>query len=443
MRIYDDELDLYGPNGKLLEGDIPLEAISPLKNSAIQNMIYDIKRSAAVNLAGIEKGLKTAAMGGKSVFIPGRELDLPIVENADMIGEKIRKILQVSEDDDTTVNLINGGQQLLVQLPFERLNVAADYSVATLQTAAATIQAIIDSFDINMFDASTIKTSVMGAYPRTVDLSGAQISALLGPPVLLEGLGYGLRNIMANHVVAITNKQTLNAAALSSIMEQTAMFETGDATGAFERMHLLTLAYQGLNADNLVFDIVKENAKGTVGTVIQSLVGRAIEDNVIKVAKKMPSGYNMYEPVDWALWNAYAAAGLLAAVIVNIGAARAAQAVASTVLYYNDMLEYETGLPGVDYGRTEGVGVGFSFFSHSIYGGGGPGTFHGNHVVTRHAKGTAIPCASAAMCLDAGTQMFSVKRTSALIGTVYGTIDNLRNPIPNVANVAGEIKEKL
>ena len=47
------------------------------------------------------------------------------------------------------------------------------------------------------------------------------------------------------------------------------------------------------------------------------------------------------------------------------------------------------------------------------------------------------------MCLDAGTQMFSVKRTSALIGIVYGTIDNLRNPIPNVAKVAGELKNKL
>ena len=143
MQIYDDQLDLYGPNGKLLQGDVPLEAISPLKNSAIQEMIYDIKRSAAVNLAGIEKGLKTAAMGGKSVFIPGRELDLPIVENAELIGEKIKRILQVNEDDDTSVNLINEGQQLLVQLPFERLNVAADYSVSTLQTGAATIQAIL------------------------------------------------------------------------------------------------------------------------------------------------------------------------------------------------------------------------------------------------------------------------------------------------------------
>lgn len=443
MKIYDDTLDLYGPDGKLIEESAPLESISPLKNSAIRRMIFDIKRSSAVNLAGIEKGLRTGAMGGKSVYIPGRELDLPIVENAELIAEKIKRIIQVEEDDETNVELINGGQQLLVQLPHERLEVAADYTVSNLLAGSSVIQSIIDSFDINIFDASTIKTAVMGAYPQTVDLGGANISALLGPPVLLEGLGYGLRNVMANHVVAITNKNTLNAAALSSIMEQTAMFETGDASGAFERMHLLTLAYQGLNANNLVMDIVRENAKGTVGTVIQSLVGRAIEDNVIKVAKRMPSGYDIYEPVDWALWNAYAAAGLLAAVIVNVGAARAAQAVASTVLYYNDMLEYETGLHGVDYGRTEGVGVGFSFFSHSIYGGGGPGTFHGNHVVTRHSKGCAIPCASVAMCLDAGTQMFSVERTSSLIGVVYGTIDYLKNPIVNVAKVAGELKNTL
>ena len=189
MKIYDDVIDLYGPDGKIIEESVPLDSISPLKNSAIQEMIYDIKRSTAVNLAGIEKGLKTAAMGGKSTYIPGRELDIPIVENAELIADKIRRILRVDEDDDTVVNLINDGQQLLVQLPFERLNVAADYSVSTMQTGAAVIQAIIDSFDINMFDASTIKTAVMGAYPRTVDLSGANISALLGPPVLLEGLG--------------------------------------------------------------------------------------------------------------------------------------------------------------------------------------------------------------------------------------------------------------
>lgn len=443
MPIYDDIIDLYDSNGELLQENVPLEAISPMQNPSIGKIIYDIKRSVAVNLIGIENGLKNAAMGGKANFIPGRELNLPIVENAEMIGEKIKKIIQIKEDDDTNVKAINDGNQFLVQMPRERMNLAADYTVSSLVTGAAVIQAIIDTFDVDIFDGSTIKTAVMGAYPQTVDLSGANISALLGPPVLLEGLGYGLRNVSANHVVAITNKNTLNAAALSSIMEQTSTFETGDASGAFERQHLLALAFQGLNANNLVFDLVKENGKGTVGTVIQSLVGRAIEDNVISVSKKMHSGFELYEPNDWALWNAYAAAGLLAANIVNVGAARAAQGVASTVLYYNDMLEYETGLPGVDYGRTEGVGVGFSFFSHSIYGGGGPGTFHGNHVVTRHSKGYAIPCAAVAMCLDAGTQMFSVKRTSSLIGTVYGTIDYLREPLTSVAEGAELIKDKI
>jgi methyl-coenzyme M reductase beta subunit len=443
MPIYDDKIDLYSPNGKLLESDVPLEAISPMRNPAIENIIYNIKRSVAVNLSGIENGLKRGALGGKGRFIPGREIDLPITENAEIIGEKIRKMVRISDDDDTSVTMINGGNQLLVQVPKERITMAGDYTVSSLVTGAAVTQSIIDTFNVDIFDASTVKTAVMGAYPQTLDLSGANISAILGPPVLFEGLGYGLRNVMANHVVAITNKNTLNAAALSSIMEQTAMFETGDATGAYERSHLLGLAFQGLNANNLVYELVKENGKGSVGTVIQTLVGRALEDGVIRVAKKMNSGYDMYEPVDWALWNAYAAAGLLAANIVNCGAARAAQAVASTVLYYNDILEYETGLPGVDFGRVEGVGVGFSFFSHSIYGGGGPGTFHGNHVVTRHSKGYAIPCAAVAMCLDAGTQMFSVERTSALIGTVYSTIDTLREPIKSVAEGAGEIKDNI
>jgi methyl-coenzyme M reductase beta subunit len=443
MPIYDDKIDLYSPNGQLLESDVPLEAISPMRNPAIENIIYNIKISVAVNLSGIENGLKRGALGGKGRFIPGREIDLPITENAEIIGEKIRKMVRISDDDDTSVTMINGGNQLLVQVPKERITMAGDYTVSSLVTGAAVTQSIIDTFDVDIFDASTVKTAVMGAYPQTLDLSGANISAILGPPVLFEGLGYGLRNVMANHVVAITNKNTLNAAALSSIMEQTAMFETGDATGAYERSHLLGLAFQGLNANNLVYELVKENGKGSVGTVIQTLVGRALEDGVIRVAKKMNSGYDMYEPVDWALWNAYAAAGLLAANIVNCGAARAAQAVASTVLYYNDILEYETGLPGVDFGRVEGVGVGFSFFSHSIYGGGGPGTFHGNHVVTRHSKGYAIPCAAVAMCLDAGTQMFSVERTSALIGTVYSTIDTLREPIKFVAEGAGEIKDNI
>lgn len=369
---------------------------------------------------------------------------MPIVENAEIIAEKVKKLIQVHDGDDTVVRLINKGNQMLVQMPSKRLKVAADYTISTLATGAAVTQSIVDTFDVNMFNAPNIKTAVLGRYPQSIDFHGANIAALLGPPVMLEGLGYGLRNIMANHVVAITRKKTLNAVALSSILEQTAMFETGDAVGAFERYHLLGLAFQGLNANNLVYEIVKENGKnGTVGTVVASVVERALEDKVIRPVKTMPSGFVVYEPADWALWNAYAAAGLVASIMVNVGAARAAQGVASTVLYYNDILEYETGLPGVDFGRTEGTGVGFSFFSHSIYGGGGPGTFHGNHVVTRHSKGFAIPCAAAAMCLDAGTQMFSVEKTSSLVGMVYSAIDYLREPLKHVALGASEVKDTL
>ena len=212
-----------------------------------------------------------------------------------------------------------------------------------------------------------VKAAVLGRYPQSVEYLGGNIATMLDIPQKLEGPGYALRNILVNHIVAATLKTTMQAAALSSILEQTAMFEMGDAVGAFERMHLLGLAYQGMNADNLVYDLVKENGKeGTVGTVIASVVERALEDGVIKVEKEL-DGFKVYGTDDIPLWNAYAAAGCMAATMVNQGAARAAQGVSSTLLYYNDLIEFETGLPSVDFGRVEGTAVGFSFFSHSIY----------------------------------------------------------------------------
>jgi methyl-coenzyme M reductase beta subunit len=239
---------------------------------------------------------------------------------------------------------------------------------------------------------------------------------------------------MTNHIAAITEKKAMNAAALSSIFEQAGMFEMGNAVGEFERHQLLGFACQGLNANNVVYDLVKDNGKdGTVGTVVQSVVERAIEDNVIEVDNTAPSGYNFYKANDVSMWNAYAAAGQLAATMVNCGAGRAAQNVSSTILYYNDIIEKETGLPGCDMGRAQGTAVGFSFFSHSIYGGGGPGVFNGNHIVTRHSRGFAIPCVSAGVSLDAGTQMFSIEKTSGLIGDVFGSIKEFREPIKAVA----------
>jgi methyl-coenzyme M reductase beta subunit len=202
----------------------------------------------------------------------------------------------------------------------------------------------------------------------------------------------------------------------------------------------LDLAYEGLNANNLLFNLIKENGKtGTLADVVYSLVEKAKADGVIKSKKKMPSGFVVYEADDPQLWNAYASAGMLAAVCVNCAAMRAGQPVPSNIMYFNELVEHETGMPGVDFGMAQGTSVSSSFFSHSIYGGGGPGVFYGNHIVTRHAKGQFIPCFCASMCIDADTMYFSPSRTSGLYGEVLGAIPEFAEPMKAVAEGAKEI----
>jgi len=437
MAKFDDKVDLYDDRGSLVESDVPIEALSPLRNPAIKSIVSGVKRTVAVNLEGIENSLRSASVGGGKIL--GREMDLDITGNAQAIAAALKGMVQVTDDDDTNVELLSGGKRILVQIPTARLDSAAEYSVATLSTATALVQAIIKQFDVNMYDANMVKAAILGRYPQSVEYMGGNLATMLDIPQKLEGPGYALRNIMANHVAAATLKNTLQGTALSSILEQTAMFEMGDAIGAFERMHLLGLAYQGMNADNMVLDLVKDNADGTVGSIINGTVEKAAADNVISVEKDL-NGFNVYETNDLAKWNAYAAAGVTAATMLNIGAARAAQGVPSSILYFNDSLEFATGLPSVDFGRAEGVAVGFSFFSHSIYGGGGPGLFNGNHVVTRHSKGFCIPCVVAAMCLDAGTQLFSPESTSGLIKEVFSSVDEFREPLKYVVEAAVDIK---
>jgi len=429
-----DKIDLYSDRGVLLKSDVDLSAVSPLKNAAMQKLIKLTKRTVAVNLAGIEGALKAGKVGGQGRQIKGRELNYDVVDNADVIASKIKDLLQVDDDDDTNVQVLGGGKQLLVQIPSSRVEVAAEFVVGMTAAAAATTEALVEQFGAGYAEAPMLHAAVWGQYPQTVPMSGGNIASVLNIPQNDEGLGFALRNIMANHIAAITGRNAMNAAALSSIYEQIGNFEMGNAMGIFERHQLLGLAYQGLNANNMVYDMVKTNGKtGTIGTVVQTTVERALEDGVIKVDETLPSGFKMYEAVDVSKWNAYCAAGTLAATMVNCGALRGAQAVSSTLLYFNDIMEKETALPGTDWGKVMGTAVGFSFFSHSIYGGGGPGVFNGNHVVTRHSRGFAIPCVCAAVALDAGTQMFTPEMTSGLVGNIYGEIKEFREPIVAVA----------
>jgi len=442
MPKYKDVVDLYDDNGKRIAKDVPIEAISPLRNNAIKKIASLTKRTVAVSLAGIEKGLKTGHVGG--AMIKGKEIDIELVKNAKKIAALVKDKVQVTPDDGTTVTIKGDGKSLIVIVPTARTDAGVEYTTGFTAVASAVTEAIIDEFKIPMYKANMVKAAVWGRYPQTVGFDGANVKSILEIPQNNEGAGFALRNIMANHVVALVNKNAMQGTALSAIFEQCAAFEMGDAIGNFERSHLLDLAYVGLNANNLLYSLVKKNGKtGTVGSVVESLVGRAIEDGVIKVKETLPSGYKIYTTKDLPLWNAYAATGQVAAVMVNIGAARAAQGVPGTVLYYNDLLEHETGLPGTDYGRSAGVGVGMSFFSHSIYGGGGPGLFHGNHVVTRQSKGVLIPAVTAANCLDGGTQTFSPEATSGLIKEVFGDMIEFNKPLQQVGAEAKKIAKKI
>ncbi|HJJ41978.1 MAG TPA: coenzyme-B sulfoethylthiotransferase subunit beta [Methanocorpusculum sp.] len=433
MAKYKDVVDLYDDKGKLLASNVGINKISPIENEAVKKIIDDAKRTVAVNLGGAQNALKTGKIG-KDQQILGRELDLDILGDIDNVEATIKDYVSVGSEK-AEIKRFNGGKLLLVKVPKARIEAASTYDAALTSVAAATTYSIVENFNVDMFDAVTVKAAIYGTYPVSMDMKGGACSMILSIPQNNENLGYALRNIPANQSVMITHRNAMQGAALSATFEQAGEFEMGNAIGPFERAQLLLYAYQGLNANNMVYDLVKENGKtGTVGTVVQSLVERAIEDKVIKQGKAAQGGYfKPYDTKDPMLWNAYASAGTLAATMVNCGAGRFAQAVSSTLLYFNDLLEHETGLPGSDFGRTMGVAVGFSFFSHSIYGGGGPGVFNGNHVVTRHAAGTGMPCIVAACALDAGTQMFSPEGTAKIYGDTFGQIKEFAKPMQAIA----------
>ena len=440
MPKYDDVIDLYDDNGKRIAKDIPLEAISPLRNEAIKKIVSLTKRTIAVDLAGIEKALKSGAVAG--AMIKGKEIDIPLTKNAAKIAKIVKEKIQVYDGDGTEVTV--KGNRLVAIVPEARMNAGIEYTTGFTAVAAATTEAIIDEFKIPMYEANMVKAAVWGRYPQTITFQGANVKSILEVPQNNEGAGFALRNIMANHVVALVGRNAMQGTALSAIFEQCGSYEMGDLIGNFERGGLLALAYEGLNANNMLYTLVKKNGKtGTVGSVIETLVGIAIDDGVIRVKETLPSGYKVYTTDDLPLWNAYAAVGQVAAVMVNVGAARAAQGIPSTILYYNDLLEHETGLPSTDYGRSMGVCVGMSFFSHSIYGGGGPGLFHGNHVVTKHSKGVLIPAVTAGNCLDGGTQTFSAEATSGLFKEVFGDMPEFKTPMQIVAAEAKKVAKKL
>ncbi|MDY6965529.1 MAG: methyl-coenzyme M reductase subunit beta [Halobacteriota archaeon] len=433
-------INIHSDRGELLAENMPLDAISPYKNKAIRKILLRFKRTGIVNLSKLENSLKTGEVGGmigigSECQVLGRELDLPITKKMDEIAEEVKKMIQVTPDDDTQVDIID--KLLVIQLPSSCVNLATDHSQAYLISGTAVAYALIKIFDLGIFDGvDMIKSALLGRYPQTTSPTGC-VSALLSFPTTLEGTGNAFRSVSVNDVVALTNKRTFDAAALGAVLEHTAAFECGDALGPYKRFHLLGLGYQGLNANNMVYELIRDTGKnGKLGDIIDEVIRRAIGDKVIYVKKTLPSGFNIYAANDVPLWNAYAAAGQMAAAIQNAGVSRAIQGAPSAMLFYNDLLVLRTSLPSVDFGRAHGAATNTEWLTHSIYGGGGPGVFKGEYIALKGSKGFVFPCLCAAMCLDAGTQSFSPEMTSENRFKLRGIMPELQSPLEKIAEAA-------
>ncbi len=460
---FKDRIDLYSDNGDCIAENIPLETISPLVNPYIRKFLHFIKSTALVDLKTIE----TMAQAGRAghitalrrdeVQMPWHARDWPIVQNAKLIAERVEEILKTHQfdgvPDDTMVRLFEGDQKLMIKLSTHRIDCACGRDPVFTLSGLAVGQAISELFDItpetDPDGCAFLKNILYGRYPQTVTFQpGNPVAGFLNPPQQDEGIGTGFRTILINHLVALANKRTFDAVAFATILEQASQFEIGNALGWYERYCLLGMAYQGFNANNIVLDLVKENKSGTVGDVIRSLMRKSLEDGVIrpkgdKFPDVLPSGYKFYTSDDIPMWNAYSCAGLLAACIVNVGASRAAQCVSAVLGGFGDLLCFESGgLPDPDCGRVMGTGLGFCFYTHSIYGGAGPGAFPMDHVLVKHTSGFFTPCIAAAMCLDAGTQIFNPQMTSGGFFKIREELPLFENPIQQVAEAALELKKK-
>jgi methyl-coenzyme M reductase beta subunit len=457
---YKDKVDLYSDEGELLAKDIPIEALHPYRNPYMGEIYLFLKRTSTVELAKIEEMLRAGragwntTVGQDEIQMPWYGYEVPLVENAGYIADELKKMLQIKEGDDTEVRVVEGGNLLLVQLPEEALRRSADYSATFTQVAVGIGQIIAKMADLNPLDnpykLGLLKNVLQGRYPQTVDTPpGNPVSSLLKLPTATEGLGVGLKSLMINHMAALGNLRTMWALAIATIIEQGSAVEMGNAIGWYERMMLLTSAYSGFNANNFVLDLIKRNRKGTVGDVLVDLMQTALDDGVIvqkgdKYPWVQPSGNIMWSTPDPPMWNAYSTAALTAGCIVNSGASRAVQDVASVQAFMPDMLAWEAcGLPDPDSGRIMGTGQGYGFYTHGLYGGAAPGAFAGQHVIVRNTSGFLTPMAAACACLDAGTQIFKVTTTSGLYLTLAQEFPLFKDPLAQVAAAAEQVKDSV
>jgi methyl-coenzyme M reductase beta subunit len=399
------ELDFYDEKGKLIAEGIPLNSLDFRSNKNLRKMVSTFRRTVFIDLHALENTLKNGLVGGEMIVgneckVLGVELEHPIVENKEEIIHKLQEYL--ATDEITAIEDL-----LVIKVPMDDIEIACDsVSSPILKTSVALTQSIAEIFDLNIFDGvDLVKTALLGRYPQNVAPNGL-LKSFLKVPTKVEGLSSSYRSMSVNDIVALSGKKVFDSVAMAWLLEFAAANETGYSVGWYKRLYLLGFAYQGLNANNLTYELVKECKKGTLYDVVDAVVQKACEDKIIENLD------GIYYPSDMPLWNAYAASGQLAATIIECGAIRSAQSVGSIISTYNDLLQILTGLPSVEFGRAMGSAIFMNWLSHSIYGGGGAGVFSGEHVSVKGSRGFLIPCICAAMCFDVGTQLFVPDTTS-------------------------------
>ncbi|RLG33886.1 methyl-coenzyme M reductase subunit beta, partial [Methanosarcinales archaeon] len=181
-----DRFTIYNDRGVSVAENIHYDALSPYKNSAIREILHTLKRTAIIDLNKLETSLKSGSVGntmsvGGECRILGREVDLPIKEHAASIAERMREMLKVADDDDTRLEILDS--LLIVQIPSIMLETGTEYTQAYLLPATALAHAIIDEFNLGIFDGvDMVKCAIMGRFPQTVTPSGGAVSTLLSFP---------------------------------------------------------------------------------------------------------------------------------------------------------------------------------------------------------------------------------------------------------------------
>jgi methyl-coenzyme M reductase beta subunit len=451
---FDDKIDIYDDEGNCLAEDLPIESLSPLNNPYMIKVLNYVKGTAFINLKKLEALIRSGQVGYGSeenqteIQMPWHSRDWEIYANAELVAEKIESKLKVPRQEDSIIDFLPGNDIIVVTVPEKRMQASASRNCVYSITGIALMQAISEIFDVDPQTdpdgCGLIKNAVFGRYPQTVSLPPSNpLTSLLRPSQTEEGMGFGFKTANLTDIVALTNKRTLDAIVLTSILEQAAQFEMGNAIGWFERYHLLGLAYQGLNGDNLLYEILKENRQGTVGDVIKTLMQFGFEDKVIankgrRYPDKFFSGYQLIKTSDFARWNAYMVTGLLAACIVNVGASRAAQCVSSALIGFSDLLNFESGFTP-DCGRVLGSALGLNMYAHTELGTGDICTLNMDDANLRYS-GFITPCIAAALCLDSGTQLKKPDVSSSIYFRLKEKVSLFDEPLKKVVESAKECK---